>query len=126
MMRDPVSWRRWRAEARHAQALGQFAAKREELAALFDIDLPDDPGPPAIDLVLEPVRGARFTFDVSCMSCGVVARFERAPTLRILIQRMEMARWRVGSETGWPKRLDPLRDLRTFRACSDCAGEAAS
>lgn len=119
--RQQDSWRRRQAEDRHAQALGRFAAKREELAALFEIDLLADPAPPAAG-VLAPVRGARFTFDVSCMACGVVARFDRAPTFPILIQRMEMARWRVGLRTGWPKPGEALHDLRTYRACSDCAG----
>lgn len=84
-----------------------------------------DPAPPSTGGVFAPVQGERFTFDVSCMACGVIARFDRAPTFPILIQRMEMARWRVGTEIGWRKGGGALHDLRTWRACSDCAGEAA-
>lgn len=122
--RDHDPLHRRQADARHAEALGRFAAKREELAALFDIDLLADPGSPAAE-IFEPIRGERFTFDVSCMACGVVARFDRAPTFPILIQRMEMARWRVGTHGGWRKSGDALKDLRAYRSCSECAGEAA-
>jgi hypothetical protein len=121
--RQHDSWRRRQADARHAQALGRFAAAREDLAELFDIDLLADPAPPRAE-VFEPVRGERFTFDVSCMVCGVISRFDRASTFPILIQRLEMARWCVGARSGWPKPGEALRDLRTWRACSDCAAEA--
>lgn len=121
--REHDSWRRRQAEERHAQALGRFAAKREELAALFDIDLLADPGPPASKTVLEPVRGQPDAFDVSCQICGVIERF-KAMTFQDLIWRMRRAGWRVGARTGWTKPGEALHDLRTFRACSDCA-EAA-